>query len=257
MIRIQEPLRNFLRPSSLQASLLSTQDSFTLAILLSKGGTSNKLKAQMTTLTPSPACCKTAPPAAPEYDPKGGFVQENGMKTCWSKLNLLLWYDDEADKQVDETGSSKAKNAILLIYDIFGMYPQTIQGADILASSITEISGVPTKVFMPDWFKEPADITQYPPDTPEKLAYIHGYFAVQASPDAIIPQIPGLMKAMMEKNPTIESWGVIGHCWGGKVHWSLLLLTFQLTSPDCCTCVKGRNCFQSCCAMPSIASRPG
>lgn len=97
------------------------------------------------------------------------------------------------------------------------MYPQTIRGADILASQITEISGKATKVFMPDWFKDPADITQYPPDTPEKLAYINSFFAKNASPNAIIPQIPGLMNAMKEKNPEIESWGILGHCWGGKI----------------------------------------
>jgi hypothetical protein len=92
------------------------------------------------------------------------------------------------------------------------MYPQTIRGADILASSVTEYSGKPTKVFMPDWFKEPADITQYPPDTPEKVEYIMNFFHNSASPKTTIPQIPGLMKSMMEKNPTIKSWGIMGHC---------------------------------------------
>jgi len=71
---------------------------------------------------------------------------------------------------------------------------------------------------MPDWFQgKEADITQYPPDTPEKVDYINNYFAVNASSDVIIPQIPGLMKSMMEKNPTIQSWGIMGHCWGGKI----------------------------------------
>jgi dienelactone hydrolase len=176
----------------------------------------------MTDLTPSPACCRTAPPAAPTYKQEGIYVKENGMKTY-------------------ETGSDSPTHAILYIYDIFGLYPQTLRGADILAKSIAEKTGSATKVFMPDWFSEPADISMYPPDTPEKMKYILDFFAVQAAPNAIIPQIDGLMKAMVEKKPTIKSWGIVGYCWGGKV---LLLLLFansdtdstrsrlQLSSPD-------------------------
>jgi len=152
----------------------------------------------LTDLTPSPACCRTAPPPAPVYKQTGVFVQENGMKTY-------------------ETGSESPTHAILFIYDIFGLYPQTLQGADILASSIATKTGNPTKVFMPDWFEEPADIAMYPPDTPEKLAYIQNFFSVNAAPAAIIPQIEGLMRAMTEKNPTIETWGIVGFCWGGKI----------------------------------------
>lgn len=43
-----------------------------------------------------------------------------------------------------------------MIYDIFGYFPQTIQGADILAYSDKEHA---YQVFMPDFFDgEPADI---------------------------------------------------------------------------------------------------
>jgi hypothetical protein len=42
-----------------------------------------------------------------------------------------------------------------MIYDIFGYFDQTIQGADILATS----SDQKYKVFIPDWFKgEPCPI---------------------------------------------------------------------------------------------------
>ncbi|KAF1988509.1 dienelactone hydrolase family protein [Aulographum hederae CBS 113979] len=150
-------------------------------------------------LVPSPACCRVAPPAAPAYEPKGVYVDENGMKTY-------------------ETGPATPTRALLLIYDIFGLYPQTLRGADMLAEQITQILGQATKVIMPDWFGDnPADITQYPPDTPEKVEYINNFFNDNASPDAIIPQIPGIVKAVGEKNPSVEGWGIMGHCWGGKI----------------------------------------
>ena len=57
---------------------------------------------------------------------------------------------------VDVTGSESAKQAILVIYDIFGFFPQTIQGADILSTSDEAHQ---YQVFMPDFFQgEPADI---------------------------------------------------------------------------------------------------
>jgi len=56
----------------------------------------------------------------------------------------------------DVTGPASAKKAILVIYDIFGFFPQTIQGADILAAAGEY------QVFMPDFFEgEPADIAWY------------------------------------------------------------------------------------------------
>lgn len=45
------------------------------------------------------------------------------------------------------TGPDSAEKGILSIYDIFGYFDQTIQGADILATSGTQ----KYKVFMPDW----------------------------------------------------------------------------------------------------------
>ena len=43
----------------------------------------------------------------------------------------------------------------MVIYDIFGFFDQTVQGADILATS----SETKYQVFIPDWFKgEPCPI---------------------------------------------------------------------------------------------------
>ncbi|TID18683.1 hypothetical protein E2P81_ATG05664 [Venturia nashicola] len=152
----------------------------------------------MSDLTPSPACCRIAPPPAPIYKQKGSFVEENAMKTY-------------------QTGSDFPTQAILYIYDIFGLYPQTLRGADILAQSVAGKTGSATKVFMPDWFSQPADISMYPPDTPEKMEYINSFLSANAAPNAIIPQMNGIMKSIEAKNPSIKSWGIVGFCWGGKM----------------------------------------
>ena len=51
---------------------------------------------------------------------------------------------------LDSTGPKEAKQGLLVIYDIFGFFPQTIQGADILAYSDSEH---PYQVFIPDFFE--------------------------------------------------------------------------------------------------------
>jgi hypothetical protein len=59
----------------------------------------------------------------------------------------------------DVTGSASAKKAIFVIYDVFGFFEQTIQGADILAQGA---KGEGYQVFMPDFFDgNPADIAWY------------------------------------------------------------------------------------------------
>jgi hypothetical protein len=47
----------------------------------------------------------------------------------------------------DVTGPSTAMNGILIIYDVFGYYPQILQGADILATFDEEHQ---YQVFVPD-----------------------------------------------------------------------------------------------------------
>jgi hypothetical protein len=57
---------------------------------------------------------------------------------------------------LDVTGPKDASKGVLIIFDIFGFFPQTLQGADILSSSDAKQK---YQVFMPDWFKgEPCPI---------------------------------------------------------------------------------------------------
>lgn len=71
---------------------------------------------------------------------------------------------------------------------------------------------------MPDWFgAAPADIANYPPKTPPQFEYISAFMSGPADPSKTLPLIAPLMKVLKEAHPEIESWGILGFCWGGKV----------------------------------------
>lgn len=63
-----------------------------------------------------------------EYEPKGTYTQVAGLKSY-------------------TVGPEDAKQALLLVYDIFGFKPQILQGADLLASQ-------GFRVVMPDFLVE-------------------------------------------------------------------------------------------------------
>jgi hypothetical protein len=95
--------------------------------------------------TQSKACCTVPPVVSEGYKEKGEWITINGMKTY-------------------ATGPKEAKSALLVVYDIFGFFPQvrgqssqvnaaanisslqTLQGADILAHSDKDHQ---YQVFMP------------------------------------------------------------------------------------------------------------
>ena len=113
------------------------------------------------------------------------------------------------------TGSSSATEALLVIYDIFGFFPQTLQGADILAHSDKEH---PYQVYIPDWFGDKAaDISWFPPTDDDKKAKLGKFFEEQAAPPPKIERFGTIIKEAQEKNPNIKKWGILGYCWGGKV----------------------------------------
>jgi hypothetical protein len=99
----------------------------------------------------SQACCTVPPVISKGYEAKGTYTTIDGMKTY-------------------TTGPKDAKKALLVVYDIFGFKDQTLQGADILATSDNENQ---YQVFMPDFFEgKPVDISDYPPDTVCLIFYI-------------------------------------------------------------------------------------
>jgi dienelactone hydrolase len=143
----------------------------------------------------SAACCTVPPVEAKDYKTKGQYIDLNGLKTY-------------------HTGNAAAKHGILVIYDVFGYFPQTLQGADILAYGDHE---QPYQVFMPDFFQgSPADISWYPPDNDEKGKKLGAFFANEAAPPKTLERIPGLVDAIRGSHG-VQTLGIVGYCWGGKI----------------------------------------
>ncbi|KAK3995856.1 hypothetical protein QBC44DRAFT_319563 [Cladorrhinum sp. PSN332] len=143
------------------------------------------------------ACCNIPPVVATGYSPKGSYQTLGELKTY-------------------VTGPDDATRGIISIYDIFGFFDQTLQGADILAYSDENNK---YKVFIPDWFKgKPCPLEWFPPDTEEKQQKVGGFFGNPANaPQTIAAALPGYVKALEAANPSIKEWALFGYCWGGKV----------------------------------------
>ncbi|KAE8144301.1 hypothetical protein BDV25DRAFT_167159 [Aspergillus avenaceus] len=139
----------------------------------------------------SKACCSIPPIVPKGYQAKGEYKTLNGLKTY-------------------VTGPENASKAILVIYDIFGFFDQTIQGADILATANEQ----KYRVFMPDFFEgQPADISWFPPQTDEHKQNLGQFFQTKAVPDKTLSKIPGVLS----EAGSFESWSILGYCWGGKI----------------------------------------
>jgi dienelactone hydrolase len=71
---------------------------------------------------------------------------------------------------------------------------------------------------MPVFFGDhPADIANYPPKTPPQQKAIVDFMTGPANPAGTVPLILPLLDAMKKENPQIESWAILGYCWGGKI----------------------------------------
>jgi len=147
----------------------------------------------------SKACCSIPPVVSQGYQAKGEYKTIGGLKTY-------------------VTGPADATHAILVIYDIFGFFPQTLQGADILATSDKDRK---YRVFIPDFFEgEPADISWYPPQTEDAKQKLGNFFQTKAAPPATLSKIPGVVAdgdKLASGNSGFSKWGILGYCWGGKV----------------------------------------
>lgn len=118
------------------------------------------------------------------------------------------------------TGNPKATRGVLLVYDVFGLYIQTLRGADILASGYDPVpdSAGDFQVFMPDFFGDnPQDMANFPPKTPKQYDAIIKFMHGPADPPATMKLVGPLMETISKTHPEITSWATLGMCWGGKV----------------------------------------
>ncbi|XP_006454589.1 hypothetical protein AGABI2DRAFT_114336 [Agaricus bisporus var. bisporus H97] len=137
------------------------------------------------------ACC-SIPPVHSDYQPKGNIKSVGSFK------------------RVYVTGSENT-SALVCVYDIFGFFPQTQQGADSLASALQ------TTVYMPDFFEphQPYPIERFPPKTQEDKDELQKFFGSIASPSENTKKLISFGQALRSEG--IQKLGVYGMCWGGKV----------------------------------------
>lgn len=99
--------------------------------------------------------------------------------------------------------------------DIFGFFPQTIQGADILALGDKNNS---YRVFVPDFFEgKAADISWYPLTTDKHGEALTNFFSNTGNPAKAVDRVPGIIEEIKKSSKSIESLFALGMCWGGKV----------------------------------------
>ncbi|KAF2720113.1 dienelactone hydrolase family protein-like protein [Polychaeton citri CBS 116435] len=143
--------------------------------------------------THSKACCSLPVAQAEGYSAKGT-------------------YETLGDVKYYTIGPATAKKAIFFIYDIFGYTPQTIQGADILARGQSEYL-----VVMPDLFEgKPAQAAWFA-DKEAHQDELGAFLSKLADPSPKIAQIHSFFAEASKKYPSVEKWGTIGYCFGGKL----------------------------------------
>jgi hypothetical protein len=96
-----------------------------------------------------------------------------------------------------------------MVYDVFGLYIQTLKGADILASGYAPANDTAGdfKVFMPDFFGDhPQSLANFPPKTPPQYKAIIDFMTGPADPAKTVPLVAPMMEEIKKKHPEITSW---------------------------------------------------
>ncbi|CRG83121.1 putative AIM2 family protein C30D10,14 [Talaromyces islandicus] len=102
-------------------------------------------------------------------------------------------------------GNISSKNGVIVVYDIFGFYPQTLKGADRLAEQLNAVA------LVPDYLEGVyADHSWTPPDRA-------AFFVNNAAPPKVIPKVQATIAEAKTKFPSVEKWAILGLCWGGKL----------------------------------------
>ncbi|KAG9024717.1 hypothetical protein FRB95_011156 [Tulasnella sp. JGI-2019a] len=139
----------------------------------------------------SAACCTIPPVISEGYKEKGEYKEFAGFKTYF-------------------TGPTDTGKTILVFYDIFAFFPQTVQGADILAASTQSL------VLMPDFFRGASiDPSVYPPKNEEDRQVIMNFVKTTANPQEKLGETTVIVKALHKEGR--KKLGVLGYCWGGKM----------------------------------------
>ncbi|KAG9100397.1 hypothetical protein FRC06_004173 [Ceratobasidium sp. 370] len=148
----------------------------------------------MTTIHNSNTACCSIPPVIPKekYTPKGEYKPYGSFKKAYV------------------VGKQGTGRAIIGIYDIFGYFPQTIQGADILAETLDAF------VVYPDFFDDqPWPNEAFPPRNEEEGKKLQQFFGEAANLDNRLAELTTLADQLRTEGAKFV--GTVGFCWGGKL----------------------------------------
>ncbi|PQE15366.1 dienelactone hydrolase protein [Rutstroemia sp. NJR-2017a BVV2] len=125
-------------------------------------------------------------------------------------------WDTVAGLPVYISGPSSPSTALMLIYDAFGISPQTLQGADLLAAALSPLG---TAVIMPDFFQgKAAKAEWFSPDAGEAAKAEKAVFWEKATEyERWSKMTRDLVAEFGKKWEGVGAWGSLGLCWGGKV----------------------------------------
>jgi len=151
----------------------------------------NPLARTMSTVhNPNEACC-SIPPVLVDYTVKGTYKPYGAFD------------------RVYVTGD-KSETALIITYDIFGFFSQTLQGADILAKTLG------AQVFVPDFLGENVyKLENFPPKSEQEKKDLQNFFRTTANPS--VTAVSLVEFANILKGEGFKKIGALGYCWGGKV----------------------------------------
>ncbi|TIA74922.1 hypothetical protein E3P91_00688 [Wallemia ichthyophaga] len=139
----------------------------------------------------SAACC-SIPPVIDQtnYQPKGQYEKVGYFNKAYV------------------TGPADSKTVLVGIYDIFGYFNQTLQGADILADK-------GYRVVLPDFFRgKPFPLEKFPPGNEADQSELGKFFSTVAAPPARIPELINISGELRAKHDKV---GLVGFCWGAAI----------------------------------------
>lgn len=159
----------------------------------------------------NPACCSIPPVTTSSYIPKGTYVSFAGFDRVYVTGPSSKRGPDIHTGSSQSSGQGTSDIALVSVFDIFGFFPQTQQGADLLAASLN------ASVYMPDFFApdSPFPIDRFPPKTQEDKDALQAFFAGPAKPEKALEGLLRVGEELRKENKKFV--GVYGMCWGGKV----------------------------------------
>ncbi|KAK9753440.1 hypothetical protein K7432_017962, partial [Basidiobolus ranarum] len=138
-------------------------------------------------MSASKACC-SLPPVVSNYAPKGTFEQIDDLPVYF-------------------VGPKDAKKAVVVIYDIFALHPNTHQFCDILGEIFN------FRVAMPDFFRGKA--WDHNKMKPENMPALMEWIGTEGSWDKVKVDLEKVKERLTSDGSA--SFGIVGFCWGAKM----------------------------------------